>query len=143
MIPALKECHLFGADSSPCTFRDGCCSEIFVKWWWLIFSIIGEFLLLLPGLEAQREDAEIHGSFSAENAHFWRLDCDNLALPVDLALAATMFAAGESIGRSTRFCRRSWVTSVYSTATEKIQQEVSTGTSLSPSPVDNAKAFPW
>jgi type II secretory pathway component PulF len=33
-------------------------SDVFVKWWWLIFGVTGRWLLLLhAGLEAQRKDA--------------------------------------------------------------------------------------
>jgi type IV pilus assembly protein PilC len=142
VIPAFKEVFTsFGADlPAPTLFVIGM-SEIFVQWWWLIFGGIGGTFYFF--MQAWRRSEKVQ--------HF--MDRLMLKLPLfgDLVYKsviarwtrtlATMFAAGVPLVEALDSVGGASGNSVYAIATQKIQQEVSTGTSLTTA-MTNANVFP-
>lgn len=142
VIPAFKEVFTsFGADlPAPTLFVIGL-SEFFVKWWWLIFGgIFGGFYFFMQSWR-RSEKVQIF------------MDRAMLKLPVFGTLIyksviarwtrtlATMFAAGVPLVEALDSVGGASGNYVYSSATEKIQMEVSTGTSLTAA-MTNANVFP-
>jgi type IV pilus assembly protein PilC len=142
VIPAFKEVFTsFGADlPAPTLFVIGL-SEIFVKWWWLIFGSIGGGLYFF--LQAWKRNVKVQQF----------MDRLMLRLPVfgDLVFKSviarwtrtlsTMFAAGVPLVEALDSVGGASGNSVYEMATQRIQQEVSTGTSLTAA-MTNANVFP-
>lgn len=142
VIPAFKEVFTsFGADlPAPTLFVIGL-SEIFVKWWWLIFGSIGGGLYFF--MQAWKRNERVQQF----------MDRLMLKLPIfgDLVYKsviarwtrtlATMFAAGVPLVEALDSVGGASGNSVYELATQKIQQEVSTGTSLTAA-MTNANVFP-
>jgi type IV pilus assembly protein PilC len=142
VIPAFKEVFTsFGADlPAPTLFVIGL-SEIFVKWWWLIFGSIGGGLYFF--MQAWRRNIKLQQF----------MDRLMLKLPVfgDLVFKSviarwtrtlsTMFAAGVPLVEALDSVGGASGNSVYEIATQRIQQEVSTGTSLTAA-MTNANVFP-
>jgi len=142
VIPAFKEVFTsFGADlPAPTLFVIGM-SEIFVKWWWLIFGALGGGLYFF--LQAWKRNEKVQ-SF---------MDRLLLKMPLfgDLVYKsviarwtrtlATMFAAGVPLVEALDSVGGASGNSVYEAATQKIQQEVSTGTSLTVA-MTNTNVFP-
>lgn len=142
VIPAFKEVFTsFGADLPAPTLFVIAMSEIFVKWWWLIFGSIGGGLYFF--LQAWKRNERVQQF----------MDRLMLKLPVfgDLVYKsviarwtrtlATMFAAGVPLVEALDSVGGASGNSVYESATQKIQQEVSTGTSLTAA-MTNANVFP-
>jgi type IV pilus assembly protein PilC len=142
VIPAFEEVfQSFGADlPAPTLFVIGM-SKIFVKWWWLIFSVIGGGLYFFRQAWRRSEKVQMF------------MDRLMLKLPLfgDLVFKsviarwtrtlATMFAAGVPLVEALDSVGGASGNSVYEQATQKIQQEVSTGTSLTAA-MTNANVFP-
>jgi type IV pilus assembly protein PilC len=142
VIPAFKDLFSsFGADLPGPTLFVMAISDAFVKYWWLIFGGLGAGLWFF--FYTWKRSAKMQAA----------MDRAILKLPVfgdvirKATMArwartlATMFAAGvplvealDSVGGASG----NWV---YSTATKKIQSEVSTGTSLTVS-MQNSNVFP-
>jgi type IV pilus assembly protein PilC len=142
VIPAFKEVFTsFGADLPAPTLFVIALSEIFVKWWWLIFGSIGGGLYFF--MQAWKRNERVQQF----------MDRLMLKLPVfgDLVYKsviarwtrtlATMFAAGVPLVEALDSVGGASGNSVYESATAKIQQEVSTGTSLTAA-MTNANVFP-
>ncbi|WP_394787427.1 type II secretion system F family protein [Rhodoferax sp.] len=142
VIPAFKEVFSsFGADLPAPTLFVIALSEIFVKYWWLIFGGIGGGFYFF--MQAWRRNVKMQ--------HF--MDRALLKMPVFGALIeksciarwtrtlSTMFAAGVPLVEALDSVGGASGNSVFEIATEKIQQEVSTGTSLTTA-MGNAKIFP-
>lgn len=142
VIPAFKEVFTsFGADlPGPTLFVMGM-SEMFVKWWWLIFGVLGGCGFFF--LQAWRRSEKV------------KMFMDRLLLRLPIfgelieksAVArwtrtlSTMFAAGVPLVEALDSVGGAAGNSVYMLATEKIQQEVSTGTSLTTA-MGNTNVFP-
>ncbi len=142
VIPAFKEVFSsFGADLPAPTLIVMAISEFFVAWWWLIFGVIGGGAYFF--LQAWRRSPRIQ----------MVMDRLMLRLPIFGALVekscvarwtrtlSTMFAAGVPLVEALDSVGGAAGNAVYSEATEKIQQEVSTGTSLTTA-MSNANVFP-
>ncbi|NML47986.1 type II secretion system F family protein [Ramlibacter sp. G-1-2-2] len=142
VIPAFKEVFSsFGADLPAPTLFVIALSEFFVKWWWLIFGGLGGGLYFF--MQAWRRNEKMQAF----------MDRLMLKLPVfgDLVYKsviarwtrtlATMFAAGVPLVEALDSVGGASGNSVYATATARIQQEVSTGTSLTAA-MSNANVFP-
>jgi type IV pilus assembly protein PilC len=142
VIPAFKEVFSsFGADLPAPTLIVMAISEIFVAWWWLIFGVIGGGIYFF--LQAWRRSPRIQMT----------MDRLLLRLPIFGVLVekscvarwtrtlSTMFAAGVPLVEALDSVGGAAGNAVYSQATEKIQQEVSTGTSLTTA-MANANVFP-
>jgi type IV pilus assembly protein PilC len=142
VIPAFKDVFTsFGADLPAPTLFVIALSEVFVKWWWLIFGGIGGGLYFFMQAWKRSEKVQMF------------MDRLLLKLPLfgDLVFKsviarwtrtlATMFAAGVPLVEALDSVGGASGNSVYQMATEKIQQEVSTGTSLTAA-MTNANVFP-
>ena len=142
VIPAFKEVFSsFGADLPAPTLFVIAMSEIFVKYWWLIFSVIGGGLYFFFQAWKRSEKVQIF------------MDRLMLKLPVfgDLVYKSviarwtrtlsTMFAAGVPLVEALDSVGGASGNYVYASATEKIQMEVSSGTSLTAA-MTNANVFP-
>jgi type IV pilus assembly protein PilC len=116
-------------------------SDIFVKYWWLIFGSIGGGVYFF--LQAWKRNERVQQF----------MDRLLLKVPIFGALVyksviarwtrtlATMFAAGVPLVEALDSVGGASGNSVYAKATERIQQEVSTGTSLTAA-MTNANVFP-
>ena len=142
VIPAFKEVFSsFGADLPAPTLIVMAISEFFVKYWWLIFGSIGGGIYFF--LQAWRRNEKVQRF----------MDRALLKVPVFGVLIeksciarwtrtlATMFAAGVPLVEALDSVGGASGNSKFADATEKIQQEVSTGTSLT-SAMTNANLFP-
>lgn len=142
VIPAFKDVFSsFGADLPAPTLFVIAVSEVFVKWWWLIFGSVGGSVYFF--FQAWKRNEKVQQF----------MDRLMLKLPVfgDLVYKSviarwtrtlsTMFAAGVPLVEALDSVGGASGNSVYSKATERIQQEVSTGTSLTAA-MTNANVFP-
>jgi type IV pilus assembly protein PilC len=142
VIPAFKEVFSsFGADLPAPTLFVMAISEVFVKWWWLIFTIIGGgFYFFMQAWKRSEKMQKFMDRFLLKMPIFGAL-IDKSCVARWTRTLATMFAAGVPLVEALDSVGGASGNSVYSIATEKIQQEVSTGTSLTVA-MDNAKVFP-
>ena len=142
VIPAFKEVFSsFGADLPAPTLFVMAISEFFVKYWWLIFGGLG-----LGGfffMQAWRRSEKM------------QMFMDRLMLKIPIfgslieksciarwtRTLSTMFAAGVPLVEALDSVGGASGNSVYAMATDNIQQEVSTGTSLTAA-MSNANVFP-
>ena len=142
VIPAFKEVFSsFGADLPAPTLFVMAISEFFVQYWWLIFGGLG-----LGGfffMQAWRRSEKM------------QMFMDRLMLRVPIfgslieksciarwtRTLSTMFAAGVPLVEALDSVGGASGNSVYAMATDNIQQEVSTGTSLTAA-MSNANVFP-
>lgn len=142
VIPAFKEVFSsFGADLPAPTLFVIAISEFFVSYWWLIFGGIGGSLYFF--MQAWKRSEKMQKV----------MDRLLLKIPVFGALIeksviarwtrtlSTMFAAGVPLVEALDSVGGASGNSLYADATEKIQQEVSTGTSLTAA-MTNANLFP-
>ncbi|MCZ8284216.1 MAG: type II secretion system F family protein [Bacteroidia bacterium] len=142
VIPAFKEVFTsFGADLPAPTLIVIAISEFFVAYWWLIFGGIGGSLYFF--MQAWKRNEKMQKF----------MDRLLLKVPVFGALIeksciarwtrtlSTMFAAGVPLVEALDSVGGASGNSLYADATEKIQQEVSTGTSLTAA-MTNANLFP-
>ncbi|MCW5622646.1 MAG: type II secretion system F family protein [Burkholderiales bacterium] len=142
VIPAFKDLFSsFGADLPGPTLFVMAVSDYFVKYWWLIFGSIGGGLwfFFYSWKRSKKMQAFMDRSF--------------LRLPIfgDIIRKATMarwtrtlstmFAAGVPLVEALESVGGASGNYVYVTATKKIQQEVSTGTSLTVA-MQNSNVFP-
>ncbi|RYY90761.1 MAG: type II secretion system F family protein [Chitinophagaceae bacterium] len=142
VIPAFKEVFTsFGAELPAPTLFVMAMSEIFVKYWWLIFGSIGGGIYFF--MQTWRRSEKMQKT----------MDRLLLKMPVfgDLlfksAVArwtrtlATMFAAGVPLVEALDSVGGAAGNAVFSEATEQIQRDVSTGTSLTTS-MQTTSLFP-
>ncbi|MGJ7483877.1 type II secretion system F family protein [Variovorax sp. LT2P21] len=142
VIPAFKEVFSsFGADLPAPTLIVMAISEFFVSYWWLIFGVLGGGIYFF--LQAWKRNEKVQRV----------MDRLLLRLPIfgtliDKSCVArwtrtlsTMFAAGVPLVEALDSVGGASGNSVYADATARIQQEVSTGTSLT-SAMTNANVFP-
>ncbi len=142
VIPAFKETFSsFGADLPAPTLFVIAVSEVFVAYWWLIFGVLGGGVYFF--LQAWKRSEKVQ----------MFMDRLLLKLPLFGALVeksviarwtrtlATMFAAGVPLVEALDSVGGASGNYVYQVATEKIQREVSTGTSLTTA-MTNANVFP-
>ncbi len=142
VIPAFKEVFSsFGADLPAPTLFVIAMSEFFVAYWWLLFSVVGGGVYFF--FQAWQRNAQVQRV----------MDRVLLKIPVFGTLVekstvarwtrtlATMFAAGVPLVEALDSVGGASGNTLYADATEKIQQEVSTGTSLTMA-MTNANLFP-
>jgi type IV pilus assembly protein PilC len=142
VIPAFKQVFSsFGADLPAPTLFVMAISEFFVAYWWLIFGVIGGGLYFF--MQAWKRNERVQAV----------MDRLLLKVPIFGALIekscvarwtrtlATMFAAGVPLVEALDSVGGASGNSVYADATTRIQQEVSTGTSLTTA-MTNANLFP-
>lgn len=142
VIPAFKEVFAnFGADLPAPTLFVIAISEVFVAFWWLIFGSIGGGLYFF--MQAWKRSVKMQNV----------MDRILLKVPIFGVLVeksciarwtrtlATMFAAGVPLVDALDSVGGASGNALYADATVKIQQEVSTGTSLTAA-MTNANLFP-
>ena len=142
VIPAFKEVFSsFGADLPAPTLLVIAMSEFFVSWWWLIFGVLGGGGYFF--MQAWRRSEKVQRV----------MDRLQLKLPIFGTLVeksavarwtrtlSTMFAAGVPLVEALDSVGGASGNSLYVDATRKIQQEVSTGTSLTQA-MTNTRIFP-
>ena len=142
VVPAFKEVFSnFGADLPAPTLMVIAMSDFFVEYWYLIFGAIGGGLYFL--VQAWRRSPKVQMA----------MDRLLLKLPVFgpvvekatiarwLRTLSTMFAAGVPLVEALDSVGGASGNHVYLMATKKIQQEVSTGTSLTVA-MQNSQVFP-
>ncbi len=142
VVPAFKEVFAnFGADLPAPTLAVIAVSEIFVKYWWLIFGGIGGSVYFF--MQAWKRNQKVQRI----------MDRVMLKLPIFGVLVdksciarwtrtlSTMFAAGVPLVEALDSVGGAAGNSVYEVATIKIQQEVSTGTALTVA-MTNVNLFP-
>ena len=142
VIPAFKSVFAsFGADLPGPTLVVMAISEYFVQYWWLIFGVAGGGIYGF--LEAWKRSLSV------------QIFMDRLALKMPIfgevirkstiarwtRTLATMFAAGVPLVEALDSVGGAAGNYVYLVATKKIQEEVSTGTSLTVA-MQNANVFP-
>jgi type IV pilus assembly protein PilC len=142
VIPAFKEVFTsFGADlPAPTLFVIGL-SEIFVKWWWLIFgSIGGGFYFFMQAWKRNVKLQQFMDRLMLKLPVFGDLVFKSVIARWTRTLS-TMFAAGVPLVEALDSVGGASGNSVYEMATQRIQQEVSTGTSLTAA-MTNTNVFP-
>ncbi len=142
VIPAFKEVFSsFGADlPAPTLFVIGM-SEFFVAYWWLIFGGIGGGLyFFFQAWRRNREMQRVMDRLMLRLPVFGVL-IDKSCIARWTRTLSTMFAAGVPLVEALDSVGGASGNSVYEEATVKIQQEVSTGTSLTAA-MTNVHLFP-
>jgi len=142
VVPAFKEVFSnFGADLPAPTLMVIALSDFFVDYWYLVFGTIGGALYFL--MQAWRRSPKVQMA----------MDRMLLKLPIFgpvvekatiarwLRTLSTMFAAGVPLVEALDSVGGASGNHVYLMATKKIQQEVSTGTSLTVA-MQNSQVFP-
>ncbi len=142
VIPAFKEVFTsFGADLPGPTLVVMAMSEIFVKYWWLIFGVIGGGFYFFMQAWRRSEKMQIAmDRFLLKIPVFGDL-INKAAVARWTRTLSTMFAAGVPLVEALDSVGGAAGNAVYAIATDKIQQEVSTGTSLTVA-MTNANVFP-
>jgi type IV pilus assembly protein PilC len=142
VIPAFKEVFTsFGADLPAPTLFVMAVSEIFVRYWWLIFGTIGFSVYFF--LQSWRRSERMQKA----------MDRLLLKIPVFGSLInksavarwtrtlSTMFAAGVPLVEALDSVGGASGNAVYAEATEQIQKEITTGTALTTA-MQNSGVFP-
>jgi type IV pilus assembly protein PilC len=142
VIPAFKEVFTsFGADLPAPTLAVMWMSDMFVKWWWLLFGVLigGGYFFIQSWRRSERMQMAMDRLF--------------LRLPVFGELVrksvlarwtrtlSTMFGAGVPLVEALDSVGGASGNAVYQQATEQIQREVSTGTALTMA-MQNTGVFP-
>ncbi len=142
VIPAFKEVFSsFGADLPAPTLIVIAISEVFVKYWWLIFSGIGGGLYFFMQTWKRNERMQqVMDRIMLKMPIFGTL-VEKSCIARWTRTLSTMFAAGVPLVEALDSVGGASGNSVYTKATEKIQQEVSSGTSLTAA-MTNANVFP-
>ncbi|MGJ7495675.1 type II secretion system F family protein [Variovorax sp. RT4R15] len=142
VIPAFKSVFSsFGADLPAPTLIVMAISEFFVSYWWLIFGVIGGGIyFFLQAWKRNEKVQRVMDRLLLKLPIFGTL-IDKSCIARWTRTLATMFAAGVPLVEALDSVGGASGNSVYADATTKIQQEVSTGTSLT-SAMTNANLFP-
>ena len=142
VIPAFKEVFTsFGADLPAPTLFVMAVSEFFVAYWWLIFGVIGGgFYFFMQAWKRSEKMQQVMDRFLLKMPIFGAL-IDKSCVARWTRTLSTMFAAGVPLVEALDSVGGASGNSVYAMATDRIQQEVSTGTSLTAA-MGNANVFP-
>jgi len=142
VIPAFKQVFTsFGADlPAPTLFVMGM-SEFFVSYWWLIFGVLGGGLyFFFQAWKRSERVQQVMDRLLLRVPIFGEL-VEKSCIARWTRTLSTMFAAGVPLVEALDSVGGASGNSVYALATSKIQQEVSTGTSLTTA-MTNANLFP-
>ena len=142
VVPAFKEVFSnFGADLPAPTLAVIAMSEIFVKYWWLIFGGLGGgFYFFMQAWRRNEKMQQVMDRILLKMPIFGVL-VDKSCVARWTRTLSTMFAAGVPLVEALDSVGGASGNSVYEMATKKIQQEVSTGTALTAA-MTNANLFP-
>ncbi|NDZ15156.1 type II secretion system protein F [Variovorax sp. WS11] len=142
VIPAFKQVFTsFGADLPAPTLFVMALSEFFVAYWWLIFGVIGGGLYFFFQAWKRNEKVQRFMDRLLLRVPIFGTLIDKSCVARWTRTLATMFAAGVPLVEALDSVGGASGNTVYSDATVKIQQEVSTGTSLTMA-MTNANLFP-
>lgn len=142
VIPAFKETFTsFGADLPAPTLFVMAISEFFVAYWWLIFSVIGGTIYFLLQAWKRSEKVQMFMDRLMLKMPIFGVLVEKSVIARWTRTLATMFAAGVPLVEALDSVGGASGNHVYQVATEKIQREVSTGTSLTTAMI-NANVFP-
>lgn len=142
VIPAFKSVFSsFGADLPAPTLFVIAVSEFFVKFWWLIFGGIGGGLYFFFQAWKRSEAVQKFMDRLMLRLPVFGILVEKSVIARWTRTLSTMFAAGVPLVEALDSVGGASGNTVYSSATERIQQEVSTGTSLTAA-MSNANLFP-
>lgn len=142
VIPAFKQVFTsFGADLPAPTLLVMAISEFFVSYWWLIFGVIGGGLYFFLQAWKRNERVQRFMDRLLLKVPIFGTLIDKSCVARWTRTLSTMFAAGVPLVEALDSVGGASGNSVYADATTKIQQEVSTGTSLTTA-MTNANLFP-
>ena len=142
VIPAFKEVFSsFGADLPAPTLFVIAISEVFVSYWWLIFSVLGGGFYFFMQAWRRSEKVQMFMDRLMLKIPVFGLLVYKSVIARWTRTLATMFAAGVPLVEALDSVGGASGNSVFVKATKKIQQEVSTGTSLTAA-MTNASVFP-
>lgn len=142
VIPAFKSVFSsFGADLPAPTLFVIAVSEFFVAYWWLIFGGIGGGLYFFMQAWKRNEKVQAFMDRLMLKVPVFGVLVEKSCIARWTRTLSTMFAAGVPLVEALDSVGGASGNSVYQRATEKIQQEVSTGTSLTAA-MTNANLFP-
>ncbi len=131
VIPAFKSVFAnFGADLPAPTLFVIAISEVFVAYWWLIFGGIGGTLYFLNQAWKRNEKVQRFMDRVMLKIPIFGTMIEKSCIARWTRTLSTMFAAGVPLVEALDSVGGAAGNSVYAIATTKIQQEVSTGTSL-------------
>ena len=142
VVPAFKQVFAsFGADLPAPTLMVMAMSEFFVKWWYLIFGVL--FGSIYFFFQAWRRSLKVQRfmDIALLKAPIFGDVIRKATIARWTRTLATMFAAGVPLVESLDSVGGAAGNAVYLDATRKIQNEVSTGTSLTVA-MQNADVFP-
>jgi type IV pilus assembly protein PilC len=142
VIPAFKQVFTsFGADLPAPTLFVMAISEYFVKWWWLIFGGIGGGIYFFMQAWKRNEKMQKFMDRVLLKIPVFGVLIEKSCIARWTRTLATMFAAGVPLVEALDSVGGASGNSLYADATTRIQQEVSTGTSLTAA-MQNANLFP-
>ncbi|PPC81764.1 MAG: type II secretion system protein F [Methylotenera sp.] len=142
VIPAFKELFSsFGADLPVPTLVVMAISDIFVEWWWAIFSAIGFSLWFFFYTWKRSESFQATMDRLLLKAPVFGELVRKATIARFARTMSTMFAAGVPLVEALDSVAGASGNRVYYDATKKIQSEISTGTSLTVA-MQNAEVFP-
>jgi type IV pilus assembly protein PilC len=142
VIPAFKQVFTsFGADLPAPTLFVMSVSEYFVKYWWLIFGVIGGGTYFFMQAWKRNEKVQKFMDRLLLKVPIFGTLIEKSCVARWTRTLATMFAAGVPLVEALDSVGGASGNSLYADATTKIQQEVSTGTSLTAA-MQNANIFP-
>jgi type IV pilus assembly protein PilC len=142
VIPAFKSTFAsFGADLPAPTLIVIAISEFFVSYWWLIFGSIGGGVYFFMQAWKRNEKVQMAMDRLMLKMPIFGTLVEKSVIARWTRTLATMFAAGVPLVEALDSVGGASGNFVYQQATEKIQREVSTGTSLTTA-MSNANIFP-
>jgi type IV pilus assembly protein PilC len=142
VIPSFKNVFSsFGADLPAPTLIVIAMSEFFVSYWWLIFGGIGGGLYFFFQAWKRNEKMQKFMDRALLKVPVFGALIEKSCIARWTRTLATMFAAGVPLVEALDSVGGASGNSLYADATERIQQEVSTGTSLTAA-MSNANLFP-
>ena len=142
VIPAFKSTFSsFGADLPAPTLLVIAISEFFVAYWWLIFGSIGGGFYFFMQAWKRNEKVQMAMDRLLLKLPIFGVLIEKSVIARWTRTLATMFAAGVPLVEALDSVGGASGNFVYLQATEKIQREVSTGTSLTTA-MSNANIFP-
>lgn len=142
VIPAFKEVFTsFGADLPAPTLFVIAMSEFFVAYWWLIFGGIGGGLYFFMQAWKRNEKVQRFMDKLLLKVPVFGILVEKSVVARWTRTLSTMFAAGVPLVEALDSVGGASGNTLYADATSKIQQEVSTGTSLTMA-MTNAQIFP-
>ncbi|WP_334135036.1 type II secretion system F family protein [Tepidimonas sp.] len=142
VVPAFKEVFTsFGADLPAPTLAVIAISEFFVAYWWLIFGGLGAGLYFFFQAWKRNEKVQRFMDRQLLRLPIFGVLVEKSAIARWTRTLSTMFAAGVPLVDALDSVGGAAGNSVFADATEKIQQEVATGTALTQA-MTNTGVFP-